>query len=702
MNRTRYYLTLLALLVLLPAARADKGMWVLGELREANIRRMKELGLQLDPTKLFSMSDPGIANAVVIFGGGCTGVTASDAGLIFTNYHCGFGSIQSVSAVEHDYITQGFVAHSRAEELPIEGLEVRFLRETTDVTSQVLAAAAGAKDPMEYYRAVGKAMRDIAAEHGGDKFTDAEVVPFYEGNKFYLIVYDVFTDVRLAFAPPASVGKFGRDTDNWMWPRHTIDYSVFRVYAGADNRPADYSAANVPYRPAYFARISLKGVREGDYSMTIGFPGSTDRYLTSWGIVDRIENSNKPRILVRGAKQDIWRSFMEKDNAINIRYVSKYLSSSNYWKNSIGMNAGLRKLDVEGAKRRVEEQFARWVAADPQREAEYGTLLTRLRTDLEKTGPLKHDMTILSEALSGTELRALAALPSKDPSDFDADRLYKDYSPAVARAATPAMLRIIREEAAPERLPSIFEKIDRDFGGDLERYTDYVFDNSVVVEKGRMMEALRSFDALKAAFKSDPAVELVQSISAKMREITAEMSPAALDYSDARRLYMKGLMEMEPERALPSDANFTMRLSYGSVGGYRPFDAARYDYFTTSVGMLEKNATGKSDYYVLPEILDLLRDPSAYGRWAAEDGTLHTDFISNNDITGGNSGSPVFDGEGHLIGLAFDGNWEAMSGDIEFEPQLQRCICVDIRAMLYYMDRWGKATNLLEELSFAE
>ena len=315
---------------------------------------------------------------------------------------------------------------------------------------------------------------------------------------------------------------------------------------------------------------------------------------------------------------------------------------------------------------------------------------------------MKHDLTILTEALSGTELRALATLPGKDPGSFDGTKLYKDYNPVVAKATTPAMLRVIRDNVAPEHLPSIFAKIDEKFGGDVEKYTEYVFANSVVVEKGRMMEALRNYDALRSAFPTDPAVELVGSIMEQVNEIASEMQPYTYDYYAARRLFMKGLMEMWPDRALPSDANFTMRLSYGSVGGYRPYDAGWYDYYTTSVGMLEKNATGKTDYFVQPEIVSMLKDSSTYGRWAAEDGTLHTDFISNNDITGGNSGSPVFDGEGHLIGLAFDGNWEAMSGDIEFEPNLQRCICVDIRAMLYYMDKWGKADSLISELTFVK
>lgn len=683
--------------------KADKGMWIIGELRKENYERMKELGLKIDPQKFFDINNPGIANAVVIFGRGCTGVTVSSSGLVFTNHHCGYDAIQSQSTVEHDYLQDGFVSKSNAEELPISGLTVRYLRETVDVTDQVNAAAAGAKDEMDRMRLQAMAADKIAREYAKDKYTDANVYAFYERNKFYVIVYDVFSDVRLVFAPPSSVGKFGHDSDNWMWPRHTNDFSVFRVYASKDNRPADYAKDNVPYKPRYAVPVSLAGVKDKDYAMTIGFPGSTDRYLSSWGVEDRIKNTNEPTILVRGIKQDIWSKYMKADQATRIQYAAKYAQSSNYWKNFIGMNKGLRRLDVTSSKQSIERDFSNWVTKDATRQAEYGTVLDSLRIPLESLGAIKHDLTILSEALSGTELRGLVALPSEDLKAFDAEKLYKNFSPVVGRATLPAMLRVVKENVRDEFLPDVFNKINEEFAGNYEKYADYVYDNSVFVSRDRIIEALKNYDALKAAYPSDPAVELVTSFQKAMEEAQTAALPYLGPYNNGRRLFYKGLKESMPGTPLPSDANFTMRLSYGSVGGYKPYDAAWYDYFTTQTGVLEKQDPTSDEYRVQPEILKLLRDKSTFGRYADKsDGNLHTCFISNNDITGGNSGSPVFNGKGELIGLAFDGNWEAMSGDIEFEPNLQRTISVDIRYVLYFIDVWGGASRLISELNLTK
>lgn len=684
-------------------AKADKGMWIIGELQKENIQRMKELGLKIDPTKMFDLENPGIANAVVIFGGGCTGVTVSNSGLIFTNHHCGYGAIQSQSTVEHDYLQDGFVSKTSAEELPIPGLEVRYLRETIDVTDRVKAAAIGITDEMDRMRAEAQAAQSIAAEYAKQPFTDADVYPFYERNKFYLIIYDVYSDVRLVFAPPSSVGKFGHDSDNWMWPRHTNDFSVFRVYAGKDNRPAEYAKDNQPYKPRYAVPVSLAGVKDKDYAMTIGFPGSTDRYLSSWGVEDRIKNENEPTILVRGIKQDIWAKYMKADQATRIQYASKYAGSSNYWKNFIGMNNGLRRLNVTATKQALEQKFANWVEKDAARKTEFGGVLDSLRLSLEGLGIPSHDMTIISEALSGTELRGLTALPAEDLRSFDADKLFKDFSPTVAQATLPAMLKVVKENVQARFLPDIFAKIDKEFGGNYGKYATYVFDNSVFVQKDRLVEALKNYDALKAAYASDPAVELVQSFQKAQQKAQMVAYPYVGPYYKGRRLFYKGLKEMMPDTPLPSDANFTMRLSYGSVGGYKPYDAGWYDYYTTQQGVFEKQDPNSDEYRVQPEILKLLADKSTYGQYAdPADGNLHTCFISNNDITGGNSGSPVFNGNGELIGLAFDGNWEAMSGDIEFEPNLQRTISVDIRYVLYFIDVWGGADRLMKELTLVK
>ena len=694
-------LSLLAgiMLLLAPVAKADKGMFLINSIKQENMDRMRELGLKLSAEDLYSVDGSSLSSAVAIFDNGCTSITVSNEGLLFTNHHCGYRSIQSQSSVEHDYLKNGFVAYKRSEELPLPELKVKYLREFVDVTSEVLASIGEYDNELDRMVALQQAASLIADKYS-DEHTEAAVYPFYEYNAFYLVVYDVFTDVRMVLAPPTSMGKFGADTDNWMWPRHTNDFSVFRVYANKENKPADYSADNVPYRPRHFAKVSLRGITDGDFTMTIGFPGSTDRYLSSWGVENRIENENTPRILVRGIKQDIWMKYMESDPAIRIQYANKYAGSSNYWKNSIGMNKGLRKLNVVESKRETERKFAAWVAQDAARTAKYGFVLDSLRIPLEQLGSINYNLTILSEALRGTEFRTFVAMPSEDLKAFDAEALYKDFNPVVGLATLPAMLKVTKEHVDPAYLPEIFQVIDSDFAGNYEQYAHYVYDNSVVLHKDRMLEALKNYDLFKAAHDTDPAVVLVNSYQNMIIRLMNEARNSYSMYYKGRRLFMAGLQEMSDEY-LPSDANFTMRLSYGSVGGYRPYDGAWYDYYTTQEGVLEKQDPKSSEFAVQPEILDMMRNKD-FGRYADPKGDLHLCFISNNDITGGNSGSPVFDGEGNVIGLAFDGNWEAMSGDIEFEPNLQRTISVDIRYVLWAIEHWGKADHLIKELTLVE
>ena len=390
---------------------ADEGMWVLKELNKQNLARMAELGFTPSYDQLYSETDPCVANAVVIFGGGCTGITVSDEGLIFTNHHCGFGSIQQLSSVEHDYLKDGFVSQSKQEELPVPGLSVRYLKETVDVSDRINSQIAGIEDEFQRLSAADSIGRVICDSVGNSEFQAADVVPFYNNNKYFLVVYDVFRDVRMVFAPPSSIGKFGGDTDNWMWPRHTGDFSVFRVYANADNKPAEYNADNKPYIPRYVAEVSMQGYQDKDYAMTIGFPGSTDRYLCSWGVQQRIENSNKPRIEVRGIKQGIWKEAMSASDAVRIKYASKYAGSSNYWKNSIGMNKGLANLNVIERKRAEETAFADWVAKDQVRGAKYGEVLNLLEKGYTSTNKYREALTYLNEAFSsGAEIIRLARM----------------------------------------------------------------------------------------------------------------------------------------------------------------------------------------------------------------------------------------------------------------------------------------------------
>ena len=705
-----------AVLLLLVASGqvfADEGMWVLKELNKQNLERMKELGFTPSYEQLYSETDPCVANAVVIFGGGCSGITVSNEGLIFTNHHCGFGSIQQLSSVEHDYLKDGFVSQSKEEELPVPGLTVRYLRETVDVSDRINSQIASIKE--EHLRlaaadSIGQAMADSV---GNTEFQAADVVPFYNNNKYFLIVYDVFNDVRMVFAPPSSVGKFGGDTDNWMWPRHTGDFSVFRVYAGADNKPAAYSKDNKPYQPKYVAEVSLQGYQDKDYAMTIGFPGSTDRYLCSWGVQQRIEDSNKPRIEVRGIKQAIWKDAMLKSDEVRIKYASKYAGSSNYWKNSIGMNKGLANLKVIDRKREEEAAFAAWVAQDAKRKEVYGDVLSLLEKGYTSSSEYKKISTYLGEAfLSGAEIVKLARMiqsvdvKGSTPEEIDIfledniKSFFKDYDASLDRKVLAAMMKIVKERVPAENLPDIYKKVDKKYKGDYEKYAADVFKKTSILSYDNIASMLK--DPKKyAKLKKDPAAELSLSVLISLFELQQLTGDSYYDIAKGERLYFAGLKEMHPEKAFASDANFTMRVSYGSIGGYRPYDAAWYDYYTTQKGIFEKENPESDEFWVQPEILNLIRSKD-FGQYANKDGELQLCFLSNNDITGGNSGSPVVDKNARLIGLAFDGNWEAMSGDIAFEPDLQRTISVDIRYVLYMIDKWGKCPRLIEELKLVK
>lgn len=700
-----------ATLTLASTAKADKGMWLLNELTQENLQQMRELGFTLSSEELYSLSKPSVAGSVVIFGRGCTGVTVSNKGLVMTNHHCGYSAIQSQSTVDHDYLRDGFVSHSFEQELPIEGLQIRYLSDIKDVTPLILAGLKKAKVADEAARIsqIQKITADLVnKENKRLKNEHKEVIirPYYAGNKYYMITYDVFKDVRMVFAPPSSIGKFGGDTDNWMWTRHTGDFAVFRVYASPDNKPAYYNKDNVPYQPKHFATVSTAGYKEGDFAMTIGFPGSTERYIPSWGIENRMHNSNAPMVEARGIKQAIWRKAMDADQATRIKYSDKYARSSNYWKNSIGMNRGLSRLKVVDRKREEEAAFAQWVATTGSKT--YAGVLEGLEKAYKESGDLTRRLTYINETLMrGSEVSDMAS--ALDPSSLDGltaaqqkeriDALYKDYLPTLDREVLPAMLDLVRQRVPREDLSKLFDLIDREFKGDSKAYADYLFDQSFLLDKARLEAALVAGD-YRAKYDADPAVAFMLMVSSTVSKLRAEVQASTLDISRLNRLYFAGRQEMDPKRPMPSDANFTMRMSYGSILGYEPSDAVSYNYFTTPKGILEKYVSGSTEFDLKPEFIDLLTKEQ-WGRWVDQkSGIMHVNFLSNNDITGGNSGSPVFDKNGRVIGLAFDGNWEAMSGDIEFEPALQRTISVDIRYCLFVIEQWGKCPRLIEELDF--
>ena len=680
----KIFLLLAAACVTLSAA-ADEGMWMLPYLQKMNSKDMKARGCKLSAEEIYSMNNSSLKDAIVIFGGGCTGEIVSPDGLLFTNHHCGYGSIQSLSSVEHDYLKNGFWAMSRAEELPAPGLKVRFIRRIVDVTPDVLGAVpdiAGGGEREELVAGQVKAVSErLAGENPG---MDVEIKSFFGGNQYFAFVIEVFRDVRLVGAPPTSIGKFGGDTDNWMWPRHTGDFSVFRVYAGPDNRPADYSPENRPYKAEKFLKISLGGYDEGDFAMIMGFPGSTQRYMTSYEIDRLLEVENPQRIFIRGERQAILKEDMAASAKVRIQYASKYAQSSNYWKNSIGKSRGIRRLDVKGRKQEQEAAFTAWAAKNTLPTEGYSNALNLIRESVEETAPYFASSQYLSEAIGrSVEILAPARLAVSKKGGELTEALkafYKDYNMPTDRRVAKRMFRIVGENC--KELPSVFaEVIGKRFGGDTDAYVDYLYDNSVFADERKALAA--------AAAGTE-----------KMRELAAAQLAGKRKFADGQRLYIAGLMRMQPNKAWASDANFTLRLTYGRVLPYDPADGIHYNYYTTLKGVMEKENPQNPTEFTVPARLKELYAAKDFGRYANERGELPVAFLADCDITGGNSGSPVLNAKGALLGLAFDGNWEAMSGDVAFEPELQRTIAVDVRYVLFVIDKFAGAGWLLDELQF--
>lgn len=696
-------LTLAALLGAATGALADEGMWILSLLSKHNIDVMKQEGCRLTPEQIYSVNHGSIKDAVVIFGGGCTGEIVSDNGLIFTNHHCGYSSIQQLSSVDHNYLANGFWSGSFDEDLPVDGLKVRFLKSFDDVTKRVMEGVTADLSPAARMSLIKSHREQIAREAKEGDFVEASVESFFGGNQYFLVKYDVFTDVRFVGAPPESIGKFGHDTDNWQWPRHTGDFSIFRVYAGPDNKPAAYSPDNKPYKPLHHLPVSVKGMKTGDYAMTIGFPGSTDRYATSWDVRKTRDVENASRIEPRDIKQKIWLEDMLADQAVYIKYASKYSRSTNYYKNSIGMNRGIDNLDVIGRKEAEQKAYKAWAKKNGTKEEK--SVLKTLAKLSDKLEPYDKASSYWYECLwGGPEIFRFAykifTLASAKDADGIADAaraFYKDYSVKTDRRATAALLAYYASHIDKDFHPAFMKGLKGDEA--FRSLTDEVFKSSLMADSTRLIAA-----AMKSDFegiKDDIAVKYARQIAEVVSKSVAEASgDLAEQQTDARRVYMAARMRMQPDRDFYSDANFTMRLSYGQVGGYST-PATTYGFFTDLDGVMAKEDPTNWEFVVDPK-LKALYNAKDYGRYADPDGKMHVCFITNNDITGGNSGSPVINADGELIGLAFDGNWEAMSGDIIFEPAVQRCICVDIRYVLFVIDKVGGAKNILSELSIRE
>ena len=688
---------LLAFAIALPiclSASADEGMWMLPLLQKMNSRQMGSLGCRVSASQIYNPNSPSLTDAVVRFGNGCTGEIVSSEGLLLTNHHCGYGSIQKLSTPEHNYLEDGFWAMSRSDEIPVPGLTVTFLESMTDVTDVISKAGAKA------YKKARRANPTRAAEAAMAEYKksleaqarqdnpgcDASVVEFYSGNMLYLIVTKTYKDVRFVGAPPASIGKFGGETDNWMWPRHTCDFSMFRVYAGADNQPADYSPANLPYTPKQFLKISMKGYKEGSYGMVIGYPGRTQRYQTVMQLESMMDN-NDIRIEARTLKLGVMGEAMRADPVTNLQYASKYAGLSNGWKKWKGMKESFAKLDIIGREKKKEAEFVEWERSNKKTKEKYDGALEKINTSTSIMNSDRKSMTLLMETILGIELVSLSASAPANKEVFN------DYDVSVDRRIASEMMYCYVRNVKPSdavEVPGWHFTQDN-----VEDYLDMLYSESAFTS----LEKYEAAVAAGADLSKDPATILYTAAVAKFRNLMNNVSAFQKDMSGAEKAYIAGLLEWRKKQPSYPDANSTMRLTFGNIKGYSPRDAVIYKYYSTIVGVLEKEDPDSYEFRV-PDRLRVMAETKNYDAYANSAGELPTCFLLNCDITGGNSGSPVLDAQGNMIGLAFDGNWEAMSSDVMFEPELQRCICVDIRYVLAIIDKYGGASHLLKEMEF--
>ena len=703
-------------------SKADEGMWLLQMMQEKHlIDRLKAQGLLLEADDVYSPNKVSLKDAVGIFGGGCTGEIISPDGLILTNHHCGYGAIQQHSSVEHDYLKYGFWAKNRSEELATPGLAFTFVERIVDVTDKVMAKIKSGeiKEEESFSQPFLKKLADAefeASDLKGKPGIRVQALPFYAGNKYYMFYLKVYRDIRMVAAPPSSIGKFGGETDNWMWPRHTCDFSVFRVYADANGEPAEYSPNNVPLKAKKHLAISLKGIEEGDYAMIMGFPGSTNRYLTQSEIKQRMTATNEPRIRIRGVRQDVLKAEMAASDKVRIQYASKYASSSNYWKNSIGMNKAIIDNKVLETKAEQEARFAKF--AQETGNAEYAKVVAQIDELIEKSNPILYQVTCFNEILrNGIELSLPSnnldslkvALQKKDKANIKkfSDRLKlafghihnKDYNHEVDRKVAKALLPLYAEMVEAENLPAFYATINGQFKGDYNAYVDAMYDNSLFATEANFNKFIN-----KPTVKAIENDLLKQFIEAKyeLGDKIYEQAEAAMEGIDLlHKTYVRGLLEMYAPEPKAPDANFTIRFTYGNIKPYDPKDGVHYKYYTTLKGVMEKEDPTNPEF-VVPAKLKELYQAKDYGRYAMANGEMPTCFLTTNDITGGNSGSPVINGKGELIGCAFDGNWESLSGDINFDNNLQRCIAVDIRYVLFIIDKLGGCSHLIDEMTIVE
>ncbi|MDD5570548.1 MAG: S46 family peptidase [Bacteroidales bacterium] len=712
---------------------ADEGMWLPMFIERLNYVDMQKMGCHLTPEEIYSVNHSSLKDAVIQFGGGCTAEIVSGEGLVLTNHHCGRDRIQSHSTLEHDYLTNGFWAMNKNEELVNKGLTISMLIRIEDVTKKVLAELSDKMTEKERDDAIKKISTKIeSAATKGTQYR-ARVRSFYSGNEFYLFVTQTFRDIRLVGAPPSSIGMFGGDADNWMWPRHTGDFSIFRVYTAPDGSPAEYSDKNIPYKPKYFLPISLNGIKKDDYAMVMGYPGGTDRFLTSYGVKFQ-ENIKDPTVVkIRDKKLEIIKQDMDASPEVRLKYATKYYGASNYWKFYIGEGKQLKKYKVFDKKKEIEDQFMSWVNADNKRKEKYGNLMQSFADAYDEYNKYYIPTTYFSEAimrgpevigfsgqLVGSRTRLLKLIKDSANAKVEINKeienlkddvidFYRNYDLITDKKLFVSLLRMFYNNVPKEQQPAILRIIEKKykpaprynekkFKVDFEEYAEYVYDKSFFADELKLNEFLENPDY--KVLEKDPVFLLMKSFYSNNDSLRTKLADAQSKITATERLYIAGLREMSPDKKFYPKANGTMRLTYGKVNDCIAADAVYYNYFTTLDGVMEKEDSANPEF-IVPAKLKELYIKKDYGRYSSN-GTVPVCFITDNDITGGNSGSPVINGDGQLIGIAFDGNWESMCEKIHFEPKLARCINVDIRYVLFVIDKYAGASNIINEMTIVD
>jgi hypothetical protein len=702
--------------------KADEGMWLPMLLGEATYKNMVECGIKLTPEQIYNANNSSLKDAIVALGGGfCTGEIISDQGLMMTNHHCGFGTIQANSSTENDYLTDGFWAMTKEQEIPAD-FGVWFLNNISDVTDKVLEGVKDGMDEGERNSIIRKNMSSLktTASEGKNKDDFAvQVKSFYYGNLYYMLTYNIFNDVRLVGAPPSSIGKFGGDTDNWMWPRHTGDFSIFRIYADKENNPSSYNQDNKPLKPKHSLPVSIAGVQDGDYAMIMGYPGSTDRFLTSWGVKQAVDVEQPARVKIRGIKLDIMDQEMSKSQKVRIQYASKYARVSNYWKYFIGQSEQLVKNRVFDKKQKIENSFTTWYKNN-ELDKTYSESLILIENALKNSSKFTIPKVYFQEAIVGSELilfmlrnfgprtalfKALnsgeGVVDAKDNLLKAAKSFYKDYNATIDENTLAAVLLLYSSDVPKEFQPELLMSLNDKYKGDFKKFASNYFKKSPFKSYNLFKTWLMNDKLSVKMIEKDLVYQLKNEFLDVYRaKVMTPNSKFDSDYNKGMRLFVDGLQKMGMNKA--SDANSTMRFTYGNVLPYDPADAVHYDFYTTLEGVMQKEVIteDKNHEFYVPQKLKDLYNNKDFGPYARkEDGKLPVGFLSNNDITGGNSGSPVINAHGELIGTAFDGNWEAMSGDIYFEPNIQRTISVDIRYSLFIIDKYAGAKHLIDEMN---